>query len=605
MGLPSSCLTATLAVYQISPCQSHPFPYPDYPGAPYSPSFIEDKFSGIYANQASIQKTLSQLHLSSTQKRWKGDDRSQGGREGHRSQEQVSMSQRSGSSRPTSGPAEKYSTNNSAESNSGSLPPINSTSSAEAPRSAGHGIQAPRHATVSPPGLQTGLPSRSSGPVGMQNLLNPTARDENITTTRPRSSDQIDKTPRTGSTAAVLPAPSISPSPGSVTLPGITPPHVSAHPVLPGQNGHRTLTPRSPSSTLNGPLPGPMSFSGGKIDAKASPFMPSRDHVHPRESIAPNLPPLAVSLPPADLPHTMPPTRSPSGYSAGTVASQLPLKQERRPSCGALSSQIPASQSNSPSTTYSSYSRFSNTPPALHATVATTQPSSFFHQTYNDPNPGSNGTRPKGSYGSLSSSAAQNGYQLMTLDTEQGPIQVPIDVQAASKVADEKRKRNATASHRFRQRRKEKERETSNNIAKLEHQIREIAEEREFYRMERDYFRTVACNKPGQPYITRPPSPRQLKAAQAVGSGSWQGQEEDGRNGRNTRRRTSSYTPAADLHPPINAGLPQIPGHYSMPGGHTNSMELQNAPRSGNPLAAQSVQHVSGDPATYHRAWKA
>ena len=47
--------------------------------------------------------------------------------------------------------------------------------------------------------------------------------------------------------------------------------------------------------------------------------------------------------------------------------------------------------------------------------------------------------------------------QLMTLDTQQGPIQVPVDVTAASKVADEKRKRRATVAHRFRQRRVKKE----------------------------------------------------------------------------------------------------------------------------------------------------
>lgn len=52
-------------------------------------------------------------------------------------------------------------------------------------------------------------------------------------------------------------------------------------------------------------------------------------------------------------------------------------------------------------------------------------------------------------------------HQILTFETEQGPIQVPLDVQAASRGADEKRKRNATASHRFRQRRKEKEQEIS------------------------------------------------------------------------------------------------------------------------------------------------
>ncbi len=71
-------------------------------------------------------------------------------------------------------------------------------------------------------------------------------------------------------------------------------------------------------------------------------------------------------------------------------------------------------------------------------------------------------------------------YQLMTFDTDQGPIQVLVDVQAASKMADEKRKRNAGASARFRQRRKENEREASQMIAKLEQQMKEANEDRDF-----------------------------------------------------------------------------------------------------------------------------
>ena len=139
---------------------------------------------------------------------------------------------------------------------------------------------------------------------------------------------------------------------------------------------------------------------------------------------------------------------------------------------------------------------------------------------------------------------------MMTLDTEQGPIQVPVDVQAASKVADEKRKRNATASHRFRQRRKEKERENSQNIAKLEDQIRQMEEEREHYRRERDYFREVAVRQPGQTHVLpRPLSPRQRRHNPMAGSMGFpnvqfDGAESGSRNGgRNTRRRTSAYVP--------------------------------------------------------------
>ena len=79
----------------------------------------------------------------------------------------------------------------------------------------------------------------------------------------------------------------------------------------------------------------------------------------------------------------------------------------------------------------------------------------------------------------------------MVLETKQDPIQVPLDVQAASKVVDEKRKRNATVSHRFRQRRKEKEQETSDSISKLEAKVRELTEEKQYYQQERDFLQDV------------------------------------------------------------------------------------------------------------------
>lgn len=53
-----------------------------------------------------------------------------------------------------------------------------------------------------------------------------------------------------------------------------------------------------------------------------------------------------------------------------------------------------------------------------------------------------------------SSMILQSQYQTVTVDTEKGTAQLVVDVQTASKAADEKRKRNTTASHRFRQRRK-------------------------------------------------------------------------------------------------------------------------------------------------------
>jgi len=79
-----------------------------------------------------------------------------------------------------------------------------------------------------------------------------------------------------------------------------------------------------------------------------------------------------------------------------------------------------------------------------------------------------------------SKALSQSQCQMLTLETKQGPIQIPIDVQAASRVADEKRKRNATASHKIRKRRKDKEQKTSNNISNIEAQVREMTKERDF-----------------------------------------------------------------------------------------------------------------------------
>ncbi|RMD40473.1 hypothetical protein DV735_g4677, partial [Chaetothyriales sp. CBS 134920] len=103
----------------------------------------------------------------------------------------------------------------------------------------------------------------------------------------------------------------------------------------------------------------------------------------------------------------------------------------------------------------------------------------------------------------------QTGYQ-MTLETDQGPLVVPVelDLQQASKVADEKRKRNAGASARFRARRKEKEKEASQKISDLQQELREMKQERDFYRNERDFFRDFTASRLGPGQIPpRPSSP--------------------------------------------------------------------------------------------------
>ena len=41
-------------------------------------------------------------------------------------------------------------------------------------------------------------------------------------------------------------------------------------------------------------------------------------------------------------------------------------------------------------------------------------------------------------------------YQSIALDAENDPVQIPVSMQATSKVVNEKRKRNATASRLYR-----------------------------------------------------------------------------------------------------------------------------------------------------------
>jgi len=327
----------------------------------------------------------------------------------------------------------------------------------------------------------------------------------------------------------------------------------------------RALTPRG-SPSLYAPAPITMSNPTGTMDAKESPFVLSRDTGVGGQGVL-NTPDMArvPSMSGELYGSSLPRTRSPPGRRASQEISNYTRMQNLLERTGGVGtgSHPPASQSDSPSTQYSSYSQLSRTPPAgPQPTISTSQPQSFFTNPFNASGPSSS-MSPMG-FDVPASTGATGGstYQMMTLDTENGPIQVPVDVQAASKVADEKRKRNATASHRFRQRRKEKERETSQNIAKLEQQIREIDEEREHYRRERDYFREVAVRSPGQAHLlSRPISPRQMRRASlggAMGFGNvqFQGSEGGNRNGgRNTRRRTSNYIPPTG--PPPQSAEPQ------------------------------------------------
>lgn len=132
-------------------------------------------------------------------------------------------------------------------------------------------------------------------------------------------------------------------------------------------------------------------------------------------------------------------------------------------------------------------------------------------------------------------------YSMMTMDTGSELLHVPLDMQAASKVADDKRKRNATASLRFRQRRKEKERETTKKFSELEQKIRKLEEER-------DYYRDIAARTSGQaPLLPQTLSLEQMRLEflnAPIGQSSARSQDSDRNDGRNA----NAYAPPRGSH---------------------------------------------------------
>lgn len=274
------------------------------------------------------------------------------------------------------------------------------------------------------------------------------------------------------------------------------------------QAARRILTPQSPS--WRAASLGRLSLPGSLHAYQQPPLLPPQSRAYGGE-IGSFQPPGLPSAP-------TPPAASRLGGSYGFPPVSATPPQGRRASVGP--SLVPPSQSASPSTSYSSYSQAGQTPPGQqHGLVATQPPQvSFRIPSYNPPSHGTGAPQSSVSLGlSMPPSVtamAPGQQQMLTLDTEHGPIQVPLDVQAASKVADVKRKKNAGASARFRQRRKEKERQASHTIAKLEQQIRDANEERDFYRQERDYFRQIVMAMPGQAPHVRPLSPARRRSMQ-------------------------------------------------------------------------------------------
>ena len=464
----------------------------------------------------------------------------------------------------------------------------------------GSGSRSPATAAIVP----TSAPFKA---IGMQNILNPPNRDKIPSHGIPEQSD----VPSSSSTNTPhLSATSLSQSPSNNSLPSITPPSSVAYPSLAHQGVRHILNARASSMYSASHIT--RSVPNGTIDAKRSPFVGSVDRrtvSGPGGVTIPEVPGgLTLGFHPEGSSQQLP--RSPPSRRMSGVAPHTGNVTERRASnSGGPYPQ--SARSDSPTTSYSSYSRFSRTPPVPPTNVPTGQPTSYF-TAYNTSGPTPT-FHVKDPYGNATSGPGANAYPSMAMDTEQGTIPVPVDILAASKVADEKRRRNATASHRFRQRRKEKERETSQNIAKLEHQIRDIAEEREFYRMERDYFRNLACSTSNAAQIApRPPSPRQVRLAQmgsssTYGSSQWHGPDDSNTSGRNTRRRTSTYTPTTAMVPQsmTQAARLSLAAGSSLPP-DPSEPPPRLAPGPSPPAPSQAPHHQQGPtpPSPYSREWR-
>ena len=548
----------TLSLIVVAASQVSIRPLASYQG-PYSFAGLEERLAELKASQ----RSLSHFRPKQSPKRWEGGEVYQCHelRRNHPLQDEVHMSQRaSGSGHQSS--SETGDRKDAPNVNQDrTLPPINTNFQPEARYDQATVPAQSRGATaaVSQAPSMRGIESDQRTPrsIEMQNLLNPTGtRSSSHDEGRYGTALQRTSSPAISVSTPQLRAASSASSSTERSLPGFTlPPGPNYQPNL-AQVPRRILTPRSPSGRFASL--GTTSLPSATIDARTSPFGVARDID------------ILAGVPQGPY--------SGTSYALPRFSTQTP--PDRRPSLGAA--QPPASaKSDSPTTSTSSYSQFGRPSPALRATLPTTQPaSSYYGSSYAPPAIPSTlphlSTGPESSYGSLTGPAGQGPYQLMTLDTEQGPIQVPVDTQAASKVADEKRKRNAKASSRFRQRRKEKEKENSQNISKLEDQVRELAEESDFYRTERDYFRGLVTSLPGQGQPgPRPPSPRRRRIPSTTSisgppmGAQWQSPEDQRERGRNTRRRTDSYPPAhIHILPPPTAINPPHHPRFGSPTSH-------------------------------------
>lgn len=405
---------------------------------------------------------------------------------------------------------------------------------------------------------------RYDNPLGVQSILNPQAELNEQQRDRRSSGFQME-TPSPVDTQHSQSLPSIS-RPTSVDSTQTQDDQKSQRPFQPPgrPSARHVLTPQSPMIHRTQSLSG-LNRPTGTIDAHRSPFLTATVRSSEGASSHPALP--------------TPPAGVRTGYFPPVAASMPTSTSTLRTDVRQTSGQFLPSGSASPMTQYSPYSQSASIASGYdsHGTQGYYAPPS--HEGH-QPGPPLEMERHLISV----APSGQSSIQIMTIKSQQGHnVQIPVDVQAASKVADEKRKRNAGASARFRARRKEKEREASMSISRLEQQVRDAIDRADFYRTERDFFRSIVYQQPGaERHCTRPPSPilRRLSSVPShtpsslndCGSeGSYGDYEEDNCDAeRNVRRRTSNYK-AVSGPPPAEANMsPFGPHGYTSPHGSSS-----------------------------------
>lgn len=607
-----------------------------------------NRFAGTQSSDL-LERRLSDFvsKLHSYQQSWEGEGKRQcpGPRDQEGLGDQDSMSQRLSASRPAS--------RSPPESQKITLPPVQVR---DDPRHGGRpadrqleqgnrGLPQPHH-TLPSPSLRTPQSAstsedwKSSGPsrdLGVHSILNPT-EPESVSNSGRRLSGGTTGSPLsiTGPTSHFGASPLVTTThPYSSRPPVSTSPSLeSFNPNFPRGPARRMLTSRSPRPASIGRAP-----IHGTINAQESPFLPSK-RAEPMRTPGSENPPMPT--PPGQIqaqhygfPHT---GTTPVDRRTDTSQMQAPGRAQHSASPSiSVSSQTPSQTSPASNYPYQSGQNPQTSGsyfPGSSFSSSVQQGSGLQLQAPPAASEGPYNASQIGSslHSNISSrqASASEPYGVLTITTAHGvAYHVPVDTHQASRLADEKRARNAGASARFRQRRKEKEKEASSNIEKLQSQTRELERrvreaegERDFYRGERDRFRDMLLRNPGtrDMALHGPPSPRSMRPMSYPGplppSGppmSFQGSESGERPAR--RRRTDaqgdftsvpySHSPASTL-PPVQTGFPSAhsQGLPSLPPLRIDNSSTGSA--TGISTPSISAGPPSFDPYSrgpYDRAW--